>query len=121
MTVKAAPSRRNDALSTVAWGAGLLWGGLVWLLHETGVLAAFPGAVDPAALFFLGFGLILAVAIAITLLVPGFKHASFFAYALAALSIGAGLGGWTYAWPAVLAAGGVVLIVSATRQLGGTD
>jgi len=115
--LKADNSRRDDALSATTWGAGLLWGGLVWLLDRAGVLAASGVPLSPTALFFLGFGIIVAIAIAVTLMVPGFKHADFFAYVLAGVAISVGLGTWMYTWPAVLVALGVVLVAGSVRRL----
>ena len=115
-------ARKNEALSSATWGAGVLWGGLVLLAHETGILAAARVPMSPAALFFVGFGLIFAVAIAITLLVPGYRHADFAAYVLCAGALGLGLSSWAPAWPAVVIALGVVMVArSASRLRGSAD
>ena len=120
--IEARRARKNEALSSSAWGAGVLWGGLVLLLHETGVLAAARVPMSPGALFFVGFGLIFAVAIAVTMLVPGYRRADFSAYVLCAGAIGLGLSSWTPVWPVVVIALGVVMIArSASRLRGSTD
>jgi hypothetical protein len=109
-------TRKNDALTAIAWGAGLLWGGLMWLASVTGVLAPLNLPVSASALFFLGFGLIFAVAIAITLLVPGYQHADFAAYIVCVGSIGLGLSGPAVVWPAVIIVLAVVLIAMAVER-----
>jgi hypothetical protein len=115
--VESASQRKSDALTAATWGVGLLWGGLVWLAHETGALAAAHMPISSGALFFLGIGLVFATAIAITLLVPGYRAADFSAYILCAGAIGLGLSGWTPVWPVVIIVLGAVLVAQSIMRL----
>jgi hypothetical protein len=88
----------------------------VWLAHQSGTLAAAHVPLSAGAVFFLGIGLIFAVAITVTLVVPGYRPADFGAYVVCAGAIGLGLSGWTPAWPVVVIALGMVLIAQSLAR-----
>jgi hypothetical protein len=101
---------RSIWLDAVIIAAGLIWGGIVLLANNLGVLETFyeTYAVSGWSLFTFGAGVILLVEFAIRLLVPAFR------IDVLGTFIGAGfaflIGGWWVAVSAVLIALGVIVV-----------
>ncbi len=115
---------RNDPLGTAAWGAIVIWAGLVLLADNMGLLAGlagggvvpgvFPFRVSTWGLIFLGAGVIVLLEVAVRVSVPAYRRPVIGSIILGFVFIGIGLGNlvsWGVIWAVVLIAIGIVVLL----------
>ena len=119
---------RRDPLGTLIWAVILIWGGVVMLANNFGLLDQFrirasdlPFEFDffaeAWALFFLGAGAILLIEVLIRLTVPDYRRPIMGTFILAVVFFGIGLGSWQLIWPLVLIViGASILLRGLFRQ-----
>ncbi len=118
---------RNDPLSTIVWGAIVIWAGVVLLAENLGWLAVFglrgdtvpglfPFRISTWGLIFLGAGIIIFAEVAARLILPSYRRHVAGSIILAFVFIGIGLGNlvnWSVIWALILIALGVVILLRA--------
>jgi hypothetical protein len=124
---------RNDPLSTVTWGAIIIWAGLVLLADNMGMLAglrfadvSFPAMrflarLEAWGLIFLGAGVIVLIEAGVRYFVPSYRRGAWGNVILGFVFIGVGLGswiGWNVVWPLILIAIGASILLGASRRRG---
>jgi len=123
---------QRDPLSTVVWGAILIWAGLVFLASTTGLLGNFTTRIsDIPGLQFLGqisgaWGLIcigaaviILIEILVRFLVPAYRRPVLGSFILAMVFLGIGLGNlwnWNVAWALILIVLGVSFVTRSLRR-----
>ncbi len=104
---------RHDRGGALMWAAVLIWGGLVLLAETTGFAAnyswwrAWP-------VFFIGWGLIISIGVGVSALMTGSRRRAGGGLIFGLVLIGIGFGllfGWSYVWPLVLIAVGVIILL----------
>jgi hypothetical protein len=115
---------QRDPLGTMIWALILIWGGVVWLAWNFGVLERYAflrrlvtntNNIQPpfVALILLGAGVLILIEVLIRLLVPNYRRSVIGSIILAAIFIGLGLGNsvsWSILWPVVIIAIGLIFI-----------
>lgn len=104
---------RRDPLNAAAWALILVWGGVVLLAANLGVLEKMPGELEGWALFFAGAGVILLLEVLFRLLVPAYRAPIWGALILSVIFLGIGLGelvNWGIIWAIVLIAFGIAVL-----------
>jgi hypothetical protein len=118
---------RSDPLSTIVWGAIIIWAGVVLLAENLDFLARlglrgdtvpgmFPFRVSTWGLIFLGAGVIILAEVAARLILPSYRRHVMGSIILAVVFIGIGLGNlvnWSVIWALILIALGVVILLRA--------
>ena len=118
---------RSDPLSTIVWGAIIIWAGVVLLAENLGYLSAlglrgdtvpgmFPFRISTWGLIFLGAGIIIFAEVAARLILPSYRRHVAGNIILAFVFIGIGLGNlvnWSVIWALILIALGVVILLRA--------
>jgi len=118
---------RSDPLSTIVWGAIIIWAGVVLLAENLGYLSAlglrgdavpgpFPFRISTWGLIFLGAGVIILGEVAARLILPSYRRHVIGSIILAFVFIGIGLGNlvnWGVIWALILIALGVVILLRA--------
>jgi hypothetical protein len=118
---------RSDPLSTIVWGAIIIWAGVVLLAENLGYLSAlglrgdtvpgmFPFRISTWGLIFLGAGVIILAEVAARLILPSYRRHVMGSIILAFVFIGIGLGNlvnWGVIWALILIALGVVILLRA--------
>ncbi|MEW5719577.1 MAG: hypothetical protein AB1817_13170 [Chloroflexota bacterium] len=118
---------RSDPLSTIVWGAIIIWAGVVLLAENLGWLAAFglrgdaplgpfPFRISTWGLIFLGAGIIIFAEVAARLILPSYRRHVAGSIILGFVFVGIGLGNlvnWGVIWALVLIALGVVILLRA--------
>jgi len=118
---------RSDPLSTIVWGAIIIWAGVVLLADNLGFLAGLglrgdtlPGVLPLRlsvwGLIFTGAGVIILAEVAIRLLLPAYRRHVIGNIILALVFLGIGLGNlvnWGVIWALMLIALGVVILLRA--------
>ena len=117
----------SDPLSTIVWGAIVIWAGVVLLAENLGYLSAlglrgdtvpgmFPFRISTWGLIFLGAGVIILGEVAARLILPSYRRYVAGNIILAFVFIGIGLGNlvnWSVIWALILIALGVVILLRA--------
>jgi len=116
---------RSDPLSNMAWGAVVIWAGLVLLADNMGYLTALnnrdipgpmPFGFSTWGLIFLGAGVILIIEVGIRVLNPSYRRHVMGTLILAIVFLGIGLGNlvnWGVLWALALIGVGVVILLRA--------
>ena len=118
---------RSDPLSTIVWGAIIIWAGVVLLAENLDFLARlglrgdtvpgmFPFRISTWGLIFLGAGVIILAEVAARLILPSYRRHVMGSIILAFVFIGIGLGNlvnWSVIWALILIALGVVILLRA--------
>ncbi len=123
---------QRDPLSTVVWGAMLIWAGLVLLGETTGLLKDLTSSLtdipglqflsqisSTVGLIFLGAAVIILIEIAVRLLVPAYRRPILGSFILAMIFLGVGLGNlwnWNVAWALILIVLGVSFVTRSLRR-----
>jgi len=123
---------QRDPLSTVVWGAILIWAGLVLLATTTGWLSNltsrlsdtrgfhFLGVISSTwGLICIGAAVIILVEIVVRLLVPAYRRPILGSFILAMIFLGVGLGNlwdWNVAWALILIVLGVSFVTRSLRR-----
>ncbi len=117
---------RSDPLSTLTWGAIIIWAGIVLLADNLGWLAwlrradvNIPGLsalarIEAWSVIFVGAGVIILVEAAIRYVMPTYRRGAWGNVILGFIFIGIGLGswvGWNFVWPLILIAIGVAILL----------
>jgi hypothetical protein len=109
---------RRDPLNAAVWAVIIIWGGLVLLASNFGLLQ--DSALETWPLFFLGAGVILLLEVVFRLVVPAYRQPYAGNFVLAIVFLAIGLGGlisWNLIWAvALIAIGGYILLRGLTRQ-----
>jgi hypothetical protein len=103
---------RRDPLNAAVWALILIWGGLVLLATNVGILDWIP-FLDAWPLFFAGAGGILILEVIFRLLVPAYRGPVGGTLILGLVFLGIGLGGlinWNLIWAFVLIGLGIALL-----------
>jgi hypothetical protein len=102
---------RRDPLSTLVWGAILIWAGVALLLENLGYVG------DGWLLVLAGAGFILLIEVGARLLIPSFRRPVAGTAILAVFLIAVGLGlGWDIVFPALLIGFGLVVLLRAVLR-----
>jgi len=118
---------RSDPLSTIVWGAILIWAGCVLLADNLGYLAmlgfgdrnvpgVFPFRVSTWGLIFAGAGVIILLEVAVRLAMPEYRRHVAGSIIVGFVFIGIGLGNlisWNVIGALVLIAIGIVILLRA--------
>ena len=118
---------RGDPLSTIVWGAIIIWAGVVLLADNLGFLSGLgvrgdtipgilPFHISTWGFIFLGAGVIILGEVAARLLLPSYRRHVAGSIILAIVFIGIGLGNlvnWGVIWALILIALGVVILLRA--------
>jgi hypothetical protein len=118
---------RSDPLSSITWGAIIIWAGVVLLAENLGYLAGFglrgdiapgmlPFRISTWGLIFLGAGVIIMIEVAARLILPSYRRHVAGNIILAFVFIGIGLGNlisWGVIWALILIALGVLILLRA--------
>jgi hypothetical protein len=118
---------RSDPLSTIVWGAIIIWAGVVLLAENLDFLArlglrgdtvpgVFPFHISTWGLIFLGAGIIILAEVAARLILPSYRRHVMGSIILVFVFIGIGLGNlvnWSVIWALILIALGVVILLRA--------
>ena len=123
---------QRDPLSTVVWGAILIWAGLVLLASTTGFLDNFTnrladtpgfrflGQISSAwGLICIGAAVIILLEIVVRLLMPAYRRPVLGSFILAMIFLGIGLGNlwnWNVAWALILIVLGVSFVTRSLRR-----
>ena len=110
---------RRDPLSAVVWAVILIWAGLSFLAETMGLLGNLREVwglpeLGPWNLIFTGAGLLVLLEAVIRLTIPEYRRPVGGTLILGAIFLGIGLGGllgWGVAWPLILIAVGVGLLL----------
>lgn len=122
----------SDRLDSISWAFILIWGGIVFLANNAGLINGFnnlletlPFNIDrigPWTLIFLGAGVIVLIEAIIRLISPLYSSASVSGNLIGAgVLFGLGLGnlvGWGVVWPLILIAVGVGIFLTAILNRG---
>ena len=106
---------RRDRTNALTWATVLIWGGLV-LLAETTKLMAGVDWWRAWSVFFLGWGVIILAGAGIRSSMPERRRPVAGSLIMGFVLLGVGLGGlvgWRFAWPLVLIAVGVIIVLRA--------
>ncbi len=121
---------RRDPLGRIIWAFILIWGGLVFLAANFGLLAPVstnvPGAnfipyIGAWGVFMVGAGIILLIEVLIRLAVPAYRSPIGGTFFLALVFIAIGVGnwfGWEVIWPFILIALGLSILLRAFWRRG---
>ena len=123
---------QRDPLSTVVWGAILIWAGLVLLATTTGLLGnltarlsdtrgfEFLGVIGSTwGLICIGAAVIILAEIVVRLLVPAYRRPVLGSFILAMIFLGVGLGNlwnWNVAWALILIILGISFVTRSMRR-----
>jgi hypothetical protein len=106
---------RRDPVEAVVWACVLIWVGLVWLFESMGLWADLFGTdIQAWSIGFLGAGLIVLLAVAFRLVVPGYRRPVLGSIILGIVLLGIGLGeiiNWVAVGAVVLIAIGVAILL----------
>jgi hypothetical protein len=116
---------QSDKVSAIIWALILIWGGLVLLAGNLGLLEDL--SMQPIELpwdvavtiggtwrlFFLGVGLLLVVEILIRLVLPEYRRPIVGSIVGAIIFLSLGLGSLSVLWPLILVAIGVAIVIGA--------
>lgn len=124
--------RYEDPVSAITWAAILIWGGVVLLASNLGLLEVFSQVlgflrirlltlpfeipfISPTAwsIFFLGAGSIVVVEILVRLLVPNYRRRLLGSIIGAAVLYALAVGTWDLIWPLIVIAVGLGVLVNA--------
>jgi hypothetical protein len=116
---------RSDKVSAVIWALILIWGGVLLLAYNMGLLdrlrlplGALPWEMPFAPgqtwrLFFLGVGLLLVIETIVRLLLPEYRKPIMGSIIGAIIFLSLGLGDLSVLWPLILVAIGVAIVIGA--------
>ncbi len=123
---------QRDPLSTVVWGAILIWAGLVLLATTTGFLQSFTTRISDIpgfqalgqisstwGLICLGAAVIVLLEIVVRLLVPAYRRPILGSFIVAMVFLGIGLGNlwnWNVAWALILIVLGLSFVTRSLRH-----
>ena len=117
----------RDLLSTIVWGAILIWAGAAFLLVQQGLFDKFITPIfantpmkvfepDAWSVIALGVGVILLIEVVVRLLVPAYRRSIIGTLILAAVFLSIGVTNlfnldWDLTWPLILIAIGVSVLL----------
>lgn len=102
----------RDGVATFTWAAILIWGGIVLLLGNLGIL--FTRSDTNWGIFWLGAGAIIMLQALFRRLVPQYRQPVRGSLIVSLVFLGIGLGfvvGWNWVWPIVLIVVGLAILV----------
>ncbi len=119
--------QHSDSLSTIVWGAMIIWAGLVLLAENLGWLTGFglrgdfvpgvlPFRISTWGLIFVGAGVIILLEVGARLALPAYRRHVMGSMIIALVFLSIGLGNlisWGTIWALALIALGVVIMLRA--------
>ena len=127
---KSVDEKEQDTVSSLSFAAFLIWAGVVLLLHNMGNLTVLTDFIADLNLpksdlpfeipfintagwqvFFLGWGVLVLIEIAVRLLVPMYRRPIVGNIIWAAILFGLALGSWQIIWPLAIVAAGVAILL----------
>ncbi len=122
----------RDTLSTIVWGAILIWAGLVLLASTTGLLDKFTSGLATTfgsklisqisgawGLVCLGAAVIILLEVVARLTIPAYRRPILGSFILAMILLGIGLGNlwnWNVAWALILIVLGLSFVTRSLRR-----
>ena len=104
---------RRDPVDAASWAAIFIWGGLVLLAENMGLLIRFE-RLEAWSIIFIGAGLIVLLGVVVRLLVPAYRRPVTGSLIFGVILLGIGLGevvGWVAIGPLILIAIGVSVLL----------